>query len=323
MIIQRIKVENFATYKSAELDFSRLGSTISVFGSTGAGKTTFFVDAITIALYGRAYGQLDKRFARQVIPRWASSSRIEVDFEAFNGSRYRIIRILRKDRESDALLYKIDERGEIERLVASGVRAVEEEVLKLIGLDFITFINTIVVRQGRVAELISRDISPSERRKIFLKAFNLDFSSHKDRARELYLEAREELNKVVFEIGKIKEEIERESEVKMNIVQLELKLREVDERIKHLNNVKSEIEAKLKVLQDEKHEIERQLVELDGIYNLISRCRGELQSIIIELDRLEDFIKKKDALERRYNLLSRQLSFLQELYDLERDANNI
>lgn len=323
MIIERIKVENFATYKNAELDFSKLGSTVSVFGSTGAGKTTFFVDAITIALYGRAYGQLDKRFARQVIPKRASRSKIELDFEAYDGSRYRIIRVLRKDRESEAILYKINERGRIERLVASGVRAVEGEIMKLIGLDFITFINTIVVRQGRVAELISRDLTPSERRKIFLKAFNLDFSSHKNKARELFSEAGRELDKLSFEIKRIKGEIEREPEVKSDIAQLELKLREVDSRIKQLKEHKKGIEEQINVLQNRKLEIERKLVELKGIRSVLKKYEAELQGVVNELYRLEDFIKRKDDLEKKYRLLSQQLSFLDDLHELEQNANII
>ena len=323
MIIKRIKVENFATYKNAELDFSRLGSTISVFGSTGAGKTTFFVDAITIALYGRAYGQLERKFARQVIPRWASRSRIEVDFEAYDGSMYRIIRILRKDKNPDVFLYKINEQGQIEKLIASQVTAVEREVIKLIGLDFTTFINTIVVRQGRVAELISRDLDRSERRKIFLKAFNIDFTPHKERARKLYHEARRELDKVIFEIERVKEEIQREPEVKSSIVQLELKLREVNDRIKKLQENKLGIEEQIDVLQDKKFEIERKLVELKGVYNLLEKCEGELQYVTSELSHLEEFVKKKDVLEKKCELLSQQLSFLEELFTLEQEANVI
>ena len=68
--LEKIKVENFATYKKAELNLNQLGSTISVFGSTGAGKTTFFVDAITLALYGRAYGQLEKKYGTLEMRKW-------------------------------------------------------------------------------------------------------------------------------------------------------------------------------------------------------------------------------------------------------------
>jgi len=56
MKINKIILENFASYKKAELDFDKLGNMINMYGSTGSGKTTLIVDVITFCLFARAYG---------------------------------------------------------------------------------------------------------------------------------------------------------------------------------------------------------------------------------------------------------------------------
>ncbi|RLG63053.1 hypothetical protein DRN84_00265, partial [Candidatus Geothermarchaeota archaeon] len=53
--LKKLKVMNFASYESAELDFDRLEYPVFIVGDNGAGKTTLFVDAVTFGLYGSAF----------------------------------------------------------------------------------------------------------------------------------------------------------------------------------------------------------------------------------------------------------------------------
>ncbi|RLE51836.1 MAG: hypothetical protein DRJ26_05365, partial [Candidatus Methanomethylicota archaeon] len=320
MIIERIKVENFATYKQANLDFNDLGPTVSVFGSTGAGKTTFFVDAITLALYGRAYGQAEKKYAKQVIPSWASKSKVEIDFRVPGDSKYRVIRVLQRDGSSSAVLYKLSDDGRTLMPVATGVSAVEREIEKLVGLDFKTFMNTVVVRQGRVAELISRDLTPSERRKLFLKAFDIDFTKHRDKARELYLKTKSELDTVKKEIEKIGSEIDVERELKLKVVELEAQIKDFAAKLRKLTGEKEELSKKLTEIQSKLSEVERRIASLEQLHKTLSEHKGELEQVVKQLEKFKSLLERKDEVERKFEILSRQVGALEEMAELERNV---
>ncbi len=323
MIIERIKVENFATYRRAELDLNKLGPTISVFGSTGAGKTTFFVDAVTLALYGRAYGQAKKEYAKHVIPSWALKSRVEIEFRVPTGSKYRVIRVLQREGSSSAVLYKLSDDGNIERTIATGVSAVESEIEKLVGLDFKTFMNTIVVRQGRVAELISRDITPSDRRKLFLKAFDIDFTKHKEVARELYIKTKSELEKLKSEIEKINEEISVEEDLKLKAVELEAQLKEINIKFRKLSDERKQLGERVEEVQRELTDVERRLASLDQLSKTLTAYREEFMRISKDLEELGSLLSQRKELERKHSLLSRQMQILEEMFELERNAEII
>lgn len=64
--------------------------------------------------------------------------------------------------------------------MAFGVKEVEHMLDLIVGFDYQTFLNTVVVRQGDVAALISQE--PRGRRDVFLRAFDVDFTRHKEKA---------------------------------------------------------------------------------------------------------------------------------------------
>lgn len=108
MNIERIHLNNFATYKNQELDFQQLGKTVAVFGSTGAGKTTFFIDALTVALYGRAYGQNDRESVKWALPPNQSCSMVTLDFTV-GEKRYSVCRRIWRNRPAEAILKAVTE----------------------------------------------------------------------------------------------------------------------------------------------------------------------------------------------------------------------
>gem|GEM_PF-767030 len=319
MIINKIKVENFATYRRAELDLDRLGSTISVFGSTGAGKTTFFVDAITLAFYGRAYGQSEKKYAKYVIPTWASRSKVEVDFTLNDGSRYRVIRVLEKSGDARAMLYKLDDLGRVKELIASGIRAVESELAKLIGMDFKTFINTVVVRQGRVAELISRDVSPSERRNIFLRAFDIDFKKHKDKAKELHDMLKGQLEQFKKERELLLRDIHLENEIKRKVVELESKFMSLEKKVATLKGEREKLSNAKSILQERISAIKSEIEQLEDKKQKLANIEDKLKQINAELRGCIELARMEKEIENEYRKLKHRISMLENLSNIERE----
>jgi len=322
MLIERIKVKNFASYKDAEIDLSKLGGTIAVFGDTGSGKTTFFVDAPTVALYGRAYGQMYSEYAKEVIPSGETYSIVEVDIR-IKDKKYRVWRKLYREKPSEAKLIEIDENGNEVRNIAIGVRAVDTKIAELVGFDFQTFLTTVVVRQADVARIISKDISPSERRSIFLKAFNIDFSKHKEKSKNLLEESRRK-----------KVSLEKEKEILQSDVgkkyEYERKLKQLNEEI---SKIETELTVKRSILQninDELKSYETARKKLENEKNSLLKVQGWLERIkdlkneIIKRDKLKEDVKELENKARKLEEFEKELkNYTDKLSEIERECGRV
>ena len=299
MNIDQICLRNFATYKEQSLDFKQLGKTVAVFGSTGAGKTTFFIDALTLALYGRAYGQQDRESAKWTLPTSGSGSTVTLDFTV-GDERYSVCRRVWKARPAEASLFQIIALGKTHPL-ALGVREVERMLEGIVGFDYQTFLNTVVVRQGDVAALMSQD--PKGRRDVFLRAFDVDFTNHKEKARERRDQAmtavklletqRAELEKAVKEKESLDSRLthiiesvktgEKEKEQLSNelkICQKEAEYARTDHEMTRSELRRFEqIEKNLKLLQSEQRDKEKSLKDAEELILEKPRLREEEKEI--------------------------------------------
>ncbi|MEE9585592.1 MAG: SMC family ATPase, partial [Nitrososphaerales archaeon] len=163
-----LEVKNFATYKDQKWNFTKASSPVFVSGDTGSGKTTFFIDAVTSALYGRAYGEMRPGSVKEAISSGASQAIVKLSFEV-GGERYILARIFYLRGTSKAQLRKVSDSEDT--VISSSTKEVDSKVLDLIRMEYKAFLNTVVIRQGEVASIISKNLDPAERRQIFLDAF--------------------------------------------------------------------------------------------------------------------------------------------------------
>jgi exonuclease SbcC len=352
MRIDWISVSNFATYEKEELDLRRLGRTISVFGSTGVGKTTFFIDALTFALYGKAYGQEDKESAKWALPPEGSVAEVDLEFTV-DEKTYTVTRKVWRTRPSEAQMSLV-EQGRRTTL-ALGVREVDRKVEEIVGFDHPTFLNTVLVRQGDVAALINLD--PKGRREIFLRAFNIDYTKHKERARILrdqaytrleqlrqkkkdleeaidekpeltkkLNEAVEEVKEMESEMQKLEEELERTSKEKekanseYNSIKAELKQYvKMEEDLKRLKEERKVAERQLKEAEElasKKSELEKERVEVENLSEAYEKASEWVKDLKNLNDNLEQLTKQRDK-------LAKKAEKKDEVEDKLKDARNL
>lgn len=248
-----LEVKNFATYREQMWDFTRAASPVFVSGETGSGKTTFFIDALTSALYGRAYGEMKPGSVREVISSGASQAMVRLVFEV-GGERYILVRVFYRKGVSKAQLRKMPDGKEA--VVASSVTEVDLKVLEIVGMDYRAFLNTVVIRQGEVASIISKSLDPAERRQIFLHAFNIEFQRHQELAK-VARQSRE--NQIAALDGQI-EQLEGQVKVKLEIEEVK---RSLQVRVETLSKEIAGEEGRLKaVLKRVKH-LEAESVRLN------------------------------------------------------------
>ena len=160
---RRLVIEGLRSFRRrVELDFGDR-QLIAVVGNTGVGKSSI-LEAITYALYGGAtwtanHGDLMSDTADDML--------VELEFDA-DGSRYRIRRTASEtSRPSTAELV-----NETDGSVIDDVRPVNDAVRKLVGLDRNAFLKTVILPQGRFAELLQAD--RTDRNKVLKNIFRVD-----------------------------------------------------------------------------------------------------------------------------------------------------
>jgi len=145
----RLSLAGFRSFRAEQaLDFSDLGL-FAIVGDTGAGKSSI-LEAIVYALYNKS--TFSERDVKQLIALDADTMRVDLHFEV-GGLRYSVTRsasrilgraslhALRRPTEPE---YRFD-----------GEHAVSEEIRRVTGLEYGTFIKTVVLPQGRFADLLT------------------------------------------------------------------------------------------------------------------------------------------------------------------------
>ncbi|MFI8860380.1 AAA family ATPase [Streptomyces prasinus] len=164
------------------LDFTGK-SLVGILGDTGAGKTSL-LEAITAGLYGRC-SWTDR--AAQLRADDSPTMMIDLTF-AVDGRQWRVHRVFHETRPTQARLTGPDNKN------IDGVRAVDDAIRSLIGIDYATFHSSVLIPQGRFGELLNAN--DAERTRILKSIFGVE---ELHRVRQLALEAASQLNELLHQ----------------------------------------------------------------------------------------------------------------------------
>lgn len=174
-----LTISAFGPYvKETHIDMDTLGKSglYLITGDTGAGKTTIF-DAITFALFGEPSGST--RETNMLRSKYADSdieTFVEMEFE-YGGKRYRIRRNPEYQRPKKRGEGSIKQSPDATLTMPDGslitaVRAVNEAIQKLIGIDRSQFSQIAMIAQGDFLRLLLA--TTKERKDIFRKVFRTE-----------------------------------------------------------------------------------------------------------------------------------------------------
>ncbi len=167
MKILSLRFTNLNSLRGAhEIDFndprlSRNGL-FAITGPTGAGKSTI-LDAITLALYGRAARYGSEANPENMMSRQTGECSAEVVFEVDAGEFRAEWRLRRAKNKPDGKLqnakrYVYDKAGAV---IAEKLREVDETIERLCGLNYDRFLRSVLLAQGGFAKFLSA--KPDER----------------------------------------------------------------------------------------------------------------------------------------------------------------
>ena len=167
-MIKRVKLENWRSHKSTELEFDS-GTNVLV-GAMGSGKSSV-MNAICFALFG-TFPELQRRETKidEVVmekPSRAEGASVELEF-TYNGNSYRVERELhRGTRTNTAKLFE-----ENSFLAGPKVSDVNERVERIIELNYELFSRAVYSEQNQMDYFIR--LNPGERKQKFDELLGLD-----------------------------------------------------------------------------------------------------------------------------------------------------
>ena len=165
MIIKKIIVDNYASYKHEVIEFDKLGnSPYLLCGNNGSGKTTI-IEMITTALFNRCRG-VDQKGAGmdELIHTGCDSFKIELEF-ILNNIDYIIIR--ERNKKSQKLKLFINGEDKSGKLMET-----QQMINNIIKLDYDSFMDTVIIAQGQSASFMNKP--PIERKKVIAQILDLN-----------------------------------------------------------------------------------------------------------------------------------------------------
>jgi len=334
IVLKYLKIKNFASYKDAELNFTDLDYPVFIVGDNGAGKTTLFVDAISYALFGRAYG--DVRFRKDLI---ASFHDINLPTEVvlkidYGGAEYRIIR--RSGVATENILHI--KYGDGSSKLYTSRKEVDKVVEELLGLNYENMLETFIVRQGQLTSFIN--LKPSERRGKLVEMLNINFREIRERVKEDLKNV--QTRKVQFQSVKsrIKEDFERAGFKDISSKVVDEKIIEVNKEINEKKNLINKLKMEFTKLDREKEKLISLRNTLNNIKERISTIESKIESlrasiysivkdnIRIEdlpelIERLNTIYKQIEPNLKRLELLERIRGHLEETQEISREISSI
>ena len=155
----KLDVQGFTSFRErCEINFSKL-DLFAITGPTGAGKSSL-LDAITYALYGKT-SRLGKS-GRELISLGAPAMQLTFEFKA-GTETYQVYRRV-KATTATVRLEKKEPDGSWTS-ITSAIKTMEEEIVRIVGLDFDAFNRAVILPQGQFDEFLRGD---SAKRKTLL-----------------------------------------------------------------------------------------------------------------------------------------------------------
>jgi exonuclease SbcC len=294
MILNKVKLNDFISHKSTELDFG-YGINVVV-GPNGAGKTSI-LDAISFTLFNDYSGR-GKR--ENLINSKANRCKAAVEFTE-GGIKYTAEWSIERDKSARGSLYRLHD-GNRAMLAQGGGNAVVPEIEKILGIDKSMFVQSIYVRQGEIEELVTA--KPADRKALVSKLLGVeDLQRAWENIRSVVDEYKWSSNRLEGELDQrptieadkqkyIAASLESEKSLQAN----KKELKEIERRINSLQTLLDQMTERKKTF--DKLDKEKGLIE-----KTVENDTEKLKKEQAELDKAKSAEEKTKSLEDEVNKL--------------------
>lgn len=333
-----MKLKNFRSYgeECPEIDFTKLGSIVGIFGPNYSGKSSL-VEAILWGLFGKPIRSSD---VKSVIRDEADACEVSIRFQSFQ-AEYRIDRT-RGRKSSNLQLFRKQEGNWID-ISGADAKTTDSIISALIG-SFDMFNSTIWSTQNNVDALVKK--KPGERKQVIIDCLQIDALEPRQRqSSELHSKSKDRLSSENGRLDLLKERINKiiNSQPEQLLSEFETMLTAEEENrertIVHLNAISgyaqqfSDYEKQHNVLTAEIGATNSKIEETRSKIDIQTRKKDKYEALYADrsivddgLDRLERLNEDRERLTnemRRLTDLRAQIAALQkELSTIESSYNS-
>ncbi len=314
MIPKKIILQNFLSYRQAELDFSQL-HTACICGENGAGKSSL-LEAISWAVWGKTRASSDDDLV------YLGQKDMRVDYEFFyNQQIYRIIRSRRK-KGSGSLDFQIKHNDKYQSISGKGIKDTGDKIVECLKIDYHTFINSAYLRQGRADEFMQN--KPAERKKILANLLKLDqydilANEAKDLAKQYKIRSEETHRHLEEQKSQIeaKETIELDlKNTNQELIYHQDKLEQVNsqlQKIKTLNNNRISLFERLNWQKNQLQNSNRKISQLNQEKQSLEQDLAKINSTLQQQETITNNYQKLEYLRKEDNELNIKFNLYQKL----------
>jgi exonuclease SbcC len=178
-------------------------------GQNGAGKSSL-LDAMTWVLFGEA-----RRRDDSIINSNAEAAEVALTFD-YENNRYKVQRSKPRGKSTLLEFMQMDENGSWRPLTEATLRGTEEQIQKVLRLDYETFINASFFLQGKADQFATQ--RPSDRKRILSTTLGLEvWETYKDEAARRRKEAEDQAKFKDQKLNEIESELAEENDRKIRL----------------------------------------------------------------------------------------------------------
>ncbi|WP_295722364.1 SMC family ATPase [uncultured Methanobrevibacter sp.] len=333
MIIEKLELKNFKSYLNTKIQFNP-GITL-IIGENGAGKSTI-LEAISFALFKQHSSNKISDLIRTSNDKTILNN-MEVTLEFIsNGNHYKVTRSKEKSISHAKLYYKQlnhDKSNYVNTMICEGDRSVNNEIENILQMDADLFLNAIYVRQGEIAELISK--TPSEKKKLIGKLLGIDslekswtnikkFISDYEKLESEY---RGKLSRKDENTKELKDKQSKYDNLSTELIKIQEELNQIEILYKDINTKKLSLEANkdeyinyknmietslndIERLKQEKSELQTQLDDIRKNESEVLRLGKYLDRLPIYKEFRQAYLKIMDITQKKEELNKQKESFI-------------
>ncbi len=293
MIPYRLRLTNFMPYRQAELDFSGI-HVACLSGENGAGKSAL-LDAITWALWGKARARRDEDLIRQ------GADEMEVDFTFRLGDHlYRVIRRRRRGRRATPLLdFQVLDGQRWRSLSENTILATEKKIVRVLHLDYDTFVNSAFLRQGRADEFTIK--TPAERKRVLSDILGLEvWQTYEEQARARLVSLQNESRLNDMRLAEIEEELTRRPKYEAQVQAAQQEVERWSAELRRLRLAWEELERlrnEYRRVQEQREEAAARAAQAQQELDMLERERQEREA---RLGRYRALLEQAEAIRQGY-----------------------
>lgn len=299
MIPVKLAVRNFMPYRDnvPPLHFAGI-HTVSICGDNGNGKSAL-IDAMTWALWGRTRAKSDDDLIH------SGQTEMEVEFDFAVGQQpYRIIRKHAKPKRRRAsgqtiLEFQIATENGFKSITGNSVQQTQQEIIKVLHIDYPTFINSALLLQGRADEFTVAN--PAKRKQVLADILGLSFYDElEEQAKELAKQQETEKTLAENAIKDISDELAQKPTYQAELAQAQSELSYIEKVIGEQESRLNELRQNIELLKNQQLQLTQLEEHMAETARALEHWNDQVKQHHSQIKEYEELIAQRSTIEEGY-----------------------